>query len=95
MTAIRQTDRGVILTLRVIPRASRTEICGLHEGAVKIRLQAPPVDGKANKALVKMLSKRLKVPAGSIDILSGETGRNKRLLIHGAKADVVQKKLGV
>ncbi len=76
-------ERGgcIILNVRVVPRASKDEIRGLLGDALKVRIQAPPVEGKANAYLVKFLSKHWKIPRRDIEILSGETGRNKRLRI--------------
>ena len=78
------SEEGLILKLRVIPRASRSRIEGLHDGALKIRLQAPPVDGKANKALYKLLARTTGLSTSRIEILSGSTGRHKRVLLRGA-----------
>ena len=83
------TKHGVILTLRIVPRSSKNEVCGELGDALKIKLQAPPVEGKANKALIEFLSDRLDIPRNSISILSGDTGRNKRILISGIKAETV------
>jgi hypothetical protein len=80
----------VVLTVRVIPRAAREQVAGLHGDALKIRLPAPPVEGKANAALIRFLSDRLDVPANRVSILSGETGRNKRVLVRGAEAGAAQ-----
>lgn len=77
MECLRETTDGVLLSVRVVPRASRSGIQGLHGDALKIRLTAPPVEGKANEALIKFLSKELSIPRAQIDIKSGETGRNK------------------
>ena len=76
-------DKGdyITLNIRVVPRASKDEIMSLLGDALKIRIQAPPVEGKANAYLVKFLSKHWKIPRRDIEILSGETGRNKRLRI--------------
>lgn len=72
----------IIINVRVVPRASRDVIAGvMGEEALKVRIQAPPVEGKANAYLVKFLSKQWKIPRADIEILSGETGRNKRLRI--------------
>jgi uncharacterized protein (TIGR00251 family) len=76
-----EKDDCLILNIRVIPRASNDSIQGLLGDALKVRIQAPPVEGKANAYLVKFLSKLWKIPRGNIEILSGETGRNKRLRI--------------
>ena len=77
-------DKGdnLILNVRVVPRASNDGIAGVLGGeALKIRIQAPPVEGKANAYLVEFLSKHWNIPRSNIVILSGETGRNKRLSI--------------
>ncbi|MGD9000237.1 MAG: DUF167 family protein [Granulosicoccaceae bacterium] len=71
----------LVLKVRVQPKASRNELAGLHGDALKIRLTAPPVDGKANAALLKFLAKTFGVPQSSIIIETGQTGRNKRLRI--------------
>lgn len=58
--------------------------------ALKIRIQAPPVEGKANVYLVKYLSKRWKIPRSNLEILSGETGRNKRIRINDPSAELIE-----
>lgn len=74
---------GVVLAVRVQPRASRDEVAGAIEGALKIRLCAPAVDNRANEALTEFLAAVLKVPKSSVRILSGERGRTKRVEITG------------
>ena len=74
-------DGDIIITLRVIPRAATNSIQGIMGDTLKVRIQAPPVEGKANAYLVKFISKQWKIPRSNIEILSGETGRNKRLRI--------------
>ncbi len=70
------------LTLRVQPGAGKTEMAGLHgEGALRLRISAPAVEGKANRACVRFLAKALGVPPGSVTILRGETSRNKLVRI--------------
>lgn len=72
----------IVLSIRVVPRASKDGIQGLlGNEALKVRIQAPPVEGKANAYLVKYLSKQWNIPRAHIEILAGETGRNKRLRI--------------
>ena len=95
MNAIDPTDDGVVLSLHVVPRASRTEVCGRHGDAIKVRLQAPPVDGKANAALVRWLAKRLDLPRNQVTITSGRTGRDKRVHVTGITAGCVTHRLGV
>ena len=72
------------INVRVIPRAKKNEISGfMADGSLKIRLTAPPVDGKANRALIKLLANTLGVSASQISISSGEHSRNKSVFIDG------------
>lgn len=84
-----------ILELWVQPRASRDEVAGLQDGAVKVRLTAPPVDGEANDALVRFLAKKLGVPRSSLTIVRGQTGRRKAVRVAGLTAEEVRRRLGV
>jgi len=90
---INETSKGLELHVRVIPRASKNGIQGLHDGALKIRLTTPPVDGKANQALIKFLSKILKVSKSQIEIVQGETSRTKTLRINGITIKQIQERL--
>ena len=76
-----------ILAIRVIPRSPRTRVDGRRGDAILIRLNAPPVDGAANDALVAFLSDVLDVPRRSIAIVSGQTSRDKRVRVDGMDAD--------
>lgn len=76
-----EKENQLILQLRVIPRASKDAIQGRMGDTLKIRIQAPPLEGKANAYLIKFLSKKWKIPRSNITLLSGETGRNKRIQI--------------
>jgi len=91
--AIIRTGDGVLIRVKVVPRASKDEISGEIEGTVKIRLRAPPVEGKANKALVCFLAEILDVPRSAVTILSGETGRIKRVAVCGITAEEAGKRL--
>lgn len=71
--------------LRVQPRASSNQLCGWVEGVLKLRVKAPPVEGKANKAAMEFLAGILKVPKKQLEILSGKTSRNKRVRIWGIR----------
>ena len=84
-----------ILELLIQPRASKTSLVGEHDGRLKIRLAAPPVDGAANEALIRFLSDKLGVPRSSVSIMSGETGRRKTVRITALPWDSVLSKLGV
>lgn len=81
MTFFMEKDGCIILNMKVVPRASKDEIQGVMGDTLKVRIQAPPVEGKANAYLVKFLSKQWKIPRTRIEILSGKTGRKKRLRI--------------
>jgi uncharacterized protein (TIGR00251 family) len=74
---------GVILAVRVQPRASKTEISGTMDGALKVRLQAPALEDRANEALCEFLAHLLKTPKSAVRILSGHRSRNKRVEIRG------------
>ncbi len=80
---IKETEDGVVIEVMVQPRASRDQIVGLHGDAIKIRLTAPPAEGKANAALIAFLSKKLGVPKSSITILRGKAGRRKSITVSG------------
>jgi uncharacterized protein (TIGR00251 family) len=81
------------LLIRVTPRASRDEVVGESDGAIKVKLGAAPVKGAANKALLALLSKRLRVPKSDLELISGETGRLKRLRIEGLAETVARQRL--
>ena len=83
---INEDKDGFTLTVRVVPRSSRSEIVGEIEGAVKVRLSSPPVDGAANVELIRLISKTLGVSKSSVSIVSGETSKTKRLRVAGVSA---------
>jgi uncharacterized protein (TIGR00251 family) len=82
-----------VLDVRVIPRAKRSAVDGERNGAILIRLAAPPVDGAANDALVAFLSQALDLPRRDISILSGDKSRSKRVQITGLDAATVRSRL--
>ena len=82
-----------MISLHIQPRASKTEVVGLHGTAIKIRLKAPPVDGAANDELTRFLAEQLHVPRGAITIVSGRTGRSKRVEVAGLTSDDVERRL--
>lgn len=86
---------GVELSLHIQPRASRTELVGVHGTAIKLRLAAPPVDGEANEELIRFLAKLLGVTKTAVTIRSGETGKRKRVRIDGMDLAKVTKLLGL
>jgi uncharacterized protein len=88
MIEIRQG--GLSFLVRVQPRASRNEIDGERQGALRVRLNVPPVEGRANEALRRFLADCLNVPLAAVKIASGQRGRLKRIEIRGAKAEQIR-----
>jgi uncharacterized protein (TIGR00251 family) len=78
------------LEIRLQPRGGRDQVMGERDGAVLIRIAAPPVDGKANAALIAFVAKTVGVPKGSVVIIRGETSRNKIIRVAGRAADDVR-----
>jgi uncharacterized protein (TIGR00251 family) len=89
MTALRIDERSgsIRFSVRVQPRASRSEIVGLHGDALKVRLAAPPVDGAANVALVELLAEALGVPRRCVRVVSGATSRGKVVEVAGVNVE--------
>ena len=92
---VQDTKDGAILTIQVQPKASKSECVGLHGNALKIRIAAPPVEGRANEALLAFLAKRLKVAPSTLVIHSGAGGRHKRVLCTTLAAADVLARLGL
>jgi hypothetical protein len=90
LPAGRRDGTDLVLDVRVQPRASRSEIAGLHGERLRIRLQAPPVDGKANAALVEFVAEAFGIPRARVAIEQGLTGRDKRLRLQGVPTVPVQ-----
>jgi uncharacterized protein (TIGR00251 family) len=78
---ITEKDGGVIFSVRVIPRASKTEFVGELDSALKVRIASPPVDGAANAELIRFLAKKCGVSRSNVSIVGGETSKNKRIKI--------------
>src|SRR5580700_9917093 len=85
MLELQTREGAVILPVRVQPRASKDEIAGVVEGALKVRLRAPAVEDRANTALCEYLAELLKTPKSAVRILGGERGRTKRVEIRGVR----------
>ncbi len=77
----RWDDEDLILHLRVQPRASRDELCGVHGDSYRVRITAPPVDGKANSHLTAFLAKAFGVSKGAVTLEAGDSSREKRVRI--------------
>lgn len=78
---LRPHAHGVLLHVSVMPNAKRTEVDGLHDGALRVRLAAPPIEGRANEALVAWLAKSLGVRRRDVELLRGESSRRKQVVI--------------
>ena len=88
---LRSDGDGVILNLHIQPGAKKTEIVGLYGDALKIRLAAPPVDGKANAALVAFIAAKVGAGRTAVEVVSGQTSRAKRVRVAGiAPTDVLK-----
>ena len=86
-------DGNVMLTVHVQPGARRSEIVGPHGDALKLRVKAPPVDGKANAAVVELLAATLDVAAADVELVAGASQRRKRLRVTGLDRDAVRRRL--
>jgi uncharacterized protein len=82
-----EKDNALIFTVKVVPRASKSEIAGEAEGALKIRIASPPIDGAANAELVRLLSKTFDVSKSAVEIIGGETSKTKQIKIKGAQIE--------
>lgn len=95
---IREAGGATELLVLVVPRASRTELSGLHEGRLRVRVAAPPVEGKANKELVAFFSKLLGVGKSAVAIERGESGRRKVIRVYERDArrvrETIEKVIG-
>ncbi len=86
---------GVRVAVVVTPRASRTELAGVVEGRLKVRVAAPPVGGAANEELVRFLARALGVPRSAVAVTAGAAGRRKTVLVQGMTAEAVAQRLTV
>jgi len=87
-------DGAATFRVRVIPRASRNEIVGIQGEALKVRLTTPPVEGRANRALVTFLAEALDLRPGQVRVVSGHTGREKVVAVAGMEARALAQRIG-
>lgn len=85
-----QADGSLLLRIHVQPRASQNQVAGLQGDALKIRLSAPPVDGKANKAVLAFLAGLLSLPKSALSLKSGQQSRQKTVLVTGANEATIR-----
>ena len=90
---LRLHDTGILLSVKLQPRASRTEIDQPHGAELKIKVTAPPVDSAANDALIRFLAERLDCPRNRVELVRGHTSRHKLLKLHGFSWEEVLDKL--
>ena len=90
---ITEKDGGVIFRVRVQPRAGRDGLAGEYGGAIKLRISAPPVDGRANEACRRLIAKLAGVPASAVEIIAGESSRDKVIRIHNLSAAGLRRRL--
>jgi uncharacterized protein (TIGR00251 family) len=83
-------DNAIVFRVQVVPRASRSEIVGEHNGSLRVRIAAPPVDGAANEALIALLAKRVKVPKSAVSITSGHGAKLKQVRINNVNKELVK-----
>ena len=79
----------VVFKVQVVPRSSRSEVIGEHNGALRVRIAAPPVDGAANEELIRILAKTFNVSRTAVKIVSGHSGKLKQIGIEGNTDDVI------
>ncbi|HEY8563708.1 MAG TPA: DUF167 domain-containing protein [Pyrinomonadaceae bacterium] len=87
MINLTEKDGAVTFGVRVVPRASRSEVVGEHDGALKVKISSPPVDGAANAELIKLLSKAFGVSKSEVEILSGQASKTKQIKITNLTAE--------
>lgn len=87
MITYSEKNGSLTFNVRVVPRASRSEIVGEHDGALRVRVSAAPVDGAANEELVRILARALHVPRNAVVIIAGQTSRLKQVAVSGATSE--------
>jgi len=90
----KETDGALAFRVRVVPRASRSEVAGEHDGALRVRVAAPPVEGAANEELARLLAREFKVPARDVEIKSGHASKTKLVRVRGATAEQLRRLTG-
>ncbi len=85
-----EKDGALIFNVRVVPRASKSEIVGYHDGALKIRIASPPIGGAANAELIKFLAKEFNIAKSAVEILKGQASKTKQIKIVGGNIESLQ-----
>jgi hypothetical protein len=95
MIEMRETASGVSFTVRLQPKAKKTALVAELDGALKVAVTAPPIEGRANEALIRFLAELLKVARSSVTIAAGASSRNKVIRIEGLTAEQVRSRLTI
>jgi uncharacterized protein len=90
----KETDGALTFRVRVVPRASRSEVAGEHGGALRVRVAAPPVEGAANEELARLLAREFGVTARDVEIKSGHASKTKTICVRGATAERLRRLAG-
>jgi len=90
MTWLKTSKDGVVISIHLTPRAKRDAIEGRHGEALKVRIKAPPVEGKANEYLLKFIAGKLSIPRANVAMIRGETSRDKQVLVTGLSTDEIR-----
>ena len=91
--ALEPVGDGVRIRLRLVPRSSRAGVAGLHGGALKVRVCAPPVDGRANEEAIALLARLLHVPRSAVSLEAGQRSKDKVVRVEGLRIDEVSERL--
>jgi len=84
-----EKDGQLIFKVRVVPRASRSEIVGEHDGVLRVRIAAPPVDGAANEELVRLLARAFEVSRSDVEISGGQASKLKQIRVNGIRPEML------
>lgn len=94
MIECKESEGALTFRVRVVPRASKSNVCGEHDGALKVRVAAPPVEGAANEELARLLAKEFGVPSRDVEITSGHASKTKAVRVRGANAEQLRRLAG-
>jgi len=90
MAWIRSVQQGSIIDIHVIPQGKKNEIIGLYNDRLKIKIDAPPVDGKANECLLRFLSEVLNLKRSNLELIKGETSRQKQVKVQNLSPEIIE-----
>lgn len=90
---LKEIPGGVQVSLHVLPNAPKSQIVGMHNGCLKVKIKAPPVDGKANQAIIEFFSELFGISKSSVEILKGDKSKTKKVFLLGLSLQVVESRL--